>query len=184
MDLDGYRIALLAATGVHDHEFWYPFYRFREAGAEVVVAGPRTGTILGEGRHGSDGLPIRVERTVEEIAGTPFDLVYLPGGLYHPLALRNHEPALDLVRRTIEDGGLVAAICHAPWILISAGVVEGRRIACPRDMADDVTNAGGIFVDEPAVQDGPLLTSVFFGYLPEHFRLIVPALRRRGPRHG
>ena len=184
MELEGYRIALLAATGVHDHEYWYPYYRFREAGAEVIVCGPQTGTILGEGRHGRDGLPIRVEQTIEDVADIPFDLVYVPGGLYHPLALRSDPPTLDLVRRTVEEGGLVAAICHGPWVLISAGVVEGRRIACPRDMADDVRNAGGIRVDDPAVHDGPLITSIYFGYLPEHFRLIIPALREKGPRRA
>ena len=77
------------------------------------------------------------------------------------------------------EGKVVAAICHAPWILVSADVVRGRKIACPSDMAADVTNAGGICVKQRAVRDGNLITAVYFGNLPEHFRLVIPALMER-----
>jgi len=76
----------------------------------------------------------------------------------------------------MEAGTIVAAICHAQWILVSADVLKGRRLTCPGDMAIDVENAGGIFVDEPAVRDGNLVTAVYFGYLPEQFRILVKAI--------
>ena len=179
MELEGRNIAIVIAEGYHDHEFWFPYYRFKEAGAEVVVAGPETGAVLGEGRHGTDGLPAQITHTVEEIAETEFDLLYLPGGIFCPLRLRAHQPTLRLVRNAMEKNILVAAICHAQWILVSAGVVKGRRLTCPRDISDDVVNAGGIYVEERCVRDGNLITAVYFGYLPEQFRVLMPALQER-----
>ena len=77
-----------------------------------------------------------------------------------------------------DDGVLVAAICHASWVLVSADLVDNRRIACPPDMAVDVRNAGGIYVEERAVMDGNLITAVYFAYLPEQFRILMPALQK------
>jgi len=178
--LAGRRVAIVIADGYHDHEFWFPYYRFAEEGAEVVVAGPKVQTVLGEGRSGRDGLPARVACTVDQIAAEDFDAVYLPGGVYGPLTLRAHEPTLELVRRATAAGRIVAAICHAMWILISAGVVKGRKLTGPPDLAVDITNAGGIYLKEKAVRDGNLVTAVYFGYLPEHFRLLIPALLESG----
>ena len=176
MRLQGRTVALIIADGYHEHEFWFPYYRFREEGAEVVVAGPTVGTVHGEGRHGKDGLPAEVTHTIEQLADTSLDLVYLPGGIFSPLALRAHQPTLELVRKAMADGVLVAAICHAQWILVSAGVCGGRRITCPPDMADDVRNAGGIYVEQKCVRDGNLITAVYFAYLPEQFQVLMPAL--------
>ena len=79
--LQGVRVLLIIADGYHEHEFWYPYYRFREEGAEVIVAGVEKGTVYGEGLHGKDGLPAAVQYPVEEIADQHFDLIYLPGGI-------------------------------------------------------------------------------------------------------
>ncbi|RKY05100.1 protease [Candidatus Poribacteria bacterium] len=179
MRFEGCRVAIIIADGYHEHELWFPYYRFKEEGAEVIVAGPKVGTVYGEGRHGKDGLPAEVTHAVEEVEGMGLDVLYLPGGVFSPLTLRAHEPTLQLVRRCVEEGVIVASICHAQWILISAGVVKGRRITCPPDMADDVRNAGGIYVEEKAVRDGNLITAVYFGYLPEQFRLLIPAILER-----
>jgi len=176
MKLQGCTIIMVIADGYHEHEFWFPYYRFREEGANLIVAGPRVGTVFGEGRHGTDGLPAQVSHTVEEAACLDFDVLYLPGGIFSPLTLRAHEPTLRLVRTAMEQSRIVAAICHAQWILVSAGCVAGRRLTCPRDMADDVRNAGGTFVDTECVRDGNLITAVYFGYLPEQFRELIPAI--------
>ena len=176
------RIIMIIADGHHEHEFWCPWYRFKEEGAEVIAAGPAVGTVYGEGRHGKDGLPARVTHTVEQVAELDFDALYLPGGLWSPLALRVHEPTLELVRASVSRGIVVAAICHASWILVSAGVVKGRRIACPRDMAVDVKNAGGLYVQDSCVADGNLVTAVYYACLPEHMRAVIPAVRDRPPR--
>lgn len=188
MRLTGKTIVMLVAEGVHDHEFWYPYYRFREEGARVVVAGPAKGTIFGEGRHGLDGLPIEIPHTIDEVSGIEMDCLFLPGGIYGPLTLRAHKGALEMARRAMSSGRIVAAICHGQWILVSAGVLRGRRLTCPEDMSVDVINAGGEYIPCPenladdaangcrAVRDGNLITAVYYGYLPEHFRLIIPAL--------
>jgi len=189
--LAGKTVLMLVAEGVHDHEFWYPYYRFREEGAKVVVAGPAKGTVLGEGRLGLDGLPVQIPHTIDEVAGMDMDCLYLPGGMYGPVILRSHQGALEIVRRAMGANRIVAAICHAQWILVSAGVLKGRRLTCPEDMAIDVINAGGEYVrcpegladnvDNPgrAVRDGNLITAVYFGYLPEQFRLLIPAMLER-----
>lgn len=179
MRLKGLRVLIVIAEGHHEHEFWFPYYRFKEEGAEVTVAGPEKGVVHGEGRHGKDGLLATANHTVKEVSEQKFDLIYLPGGLWSPMRLRAHRPTLELVRKAMDEGTLVAAICHAPWILVSADVVRGRKLCCPGDMAADVTNAGGIVVREPAVRDGNLITAVYFGNLPHHFRLLIPALLER-----
>jgi len=110
------------------------------------------------------------------VSDMKLDVLYLPGGIFSPLALRVHRPTVDLVRKAMENNVIVAAICHAQWILVSAGVVKGRRITCPSDMADDVKNAGGIYVEEKCVRDKNLITAVYFGYLPEQFQVLMPAI--------
>ena len=176
MRLKGRNVAMIISNGYHEHELWFPYYRFREEGAEVVVAGPNVGVVYGEGRHGKDGLPAQVTHTVEQVAEMKLDVLYLPGGVFSPLELRAHRPTLGLVREAMERNVIVAAICHAQWILVSAGVAEGRRLTCPGDMADDVRNAGGIYVAEKCVRDGNLITAVYFGYLPEQFQALIPAI--------
>jgi protease I len=176
MRLAGKTVVIPISDGYHEHEFWFPYYRFQEEGATVIPAAPSPGVVFGEGRHGKDGLPARITHTIEKVAALDIDLLYLPGGIWSPLALRAHPPMLELVRSTMERGHLVAAICHAQWILVSAGVVGGRRLTCPPDMADDVRNAGGIYVEEKCVRDGNLITAVYFAYLPEQFRVLLPAL--------
>ncbi len=176
MKLKGYRAVIVIADGYHEHEFWFPYYRFKEEGAEVLVAGPEVKTVYGEGRHGTDGLPAEITHSVDQVTALEFDVLYLPGGIWSPLRLRSHLPTINLVRQAMTDEVIVAAICHAPWILVSADVIRGRRLTCPRDMAVDVTNAGGIYVEQPCVRDGNLITAIYFGYLPEHFQVLIPAM--------
>jgi protease I len=176
MLLGNRRVIMVIAEGYHEHEYWFPYYRFREEGAHVVTAGQQVGIVNGEGKHGKDGLPAEISHQVEQLADMAFDVLYLPGGIFSPLALRVHEPTLALVRRAMDGGAIVGAICHAQWILVSAGVVEGRRLTCPPDMSDDVRNAGGVYVTERCVRDRNLITAVYYAYLPEHFQMLIPAL--------
>jgi len=180
MDLTGKRVAILIATGYHEHELLYPYYRLKEAGAEVIVAGPEAGgTVYGEGRHGMDGLPFEAEAAIGDLSADSLDALHLPGGIYGPMALRASDDTCRLVREMVEADKVVGAICHAPWVLISAGVVRGRTIACPDDIAVDVTNAGGTLVHKRVARDGPLVTSVYFGYLPEYMTEFMEAIRER-----
>ncbi|SCJ44177.1 intracellular protease%2C PfpI family [uncultured Clostridium sp.] len=172
MRYQGKRVAIIVDTGTHDHEFWFPYYRFLEEGAQVVVAGLESGQVLGEGVNGKDGLPIPVDCKIDELRAEEIDLLFLPGGIYGPLRLRMHQPLIELVRACHARGTLICSICHAPWILISAGLVRGRTIACPPDIAVDIENAGGVPTEEPAVLDKGVLSSVYFGRLPEMFALL------------
>ena len=177
MELTGKRIAVLIATGFHDHEFFYPYYRLKEAGAEVIVAAPQAATTYyGEGRHGMDGLPFDSTAAIRDLRADDLDAVHLPGGIYGPLELRANDEACHLVRDMVAQEKIVGAICHAPWILVSAGVVKGRTIACPGDMEPDVTNAGATWANARAVRDGCLVTSVGFTYLPEYMRAFIAAV--------
>lgn len=180
MRLVGKRIVMAIAEGYHEHEFWFPYYRFREEGATVVVAGPAVGVVLGEGRNGRDGLPAKILTSIAQETLEPRrDALYLPGGIWSPLELRAHEAMINLVRSSMRAGEIVAAICHAPWILVSAGVLVGRRISCARDMRVDAINAGATVVDEPCVSDGNLITAEYYAYLPEHLRAVITALEAK-----
>lgn len=176
--LPGKRVVLLAADGIHEHEFWVPYYRFREEHAEVMVCGFEEGaTYRGEGRHGKDGLDLAVtEAAIENVDPNDLDALVIPGGIYGPLALRAHEPTLELVRNMSKRGRVIGAICHAQWVLVSADVLRGKKATGPRDIEVDLRNAGAIWVNEPAVRDGHVITSIYFGYLPEFLRLLIGAI--------
>ena len=97
MKLEGKRIAILVATGYHEHELLFPYYRFKEAGASVTVAGPEAGaTVYGEGRHGMDGLPFAADAAIGDLKADDFDAIHIPGGIYGPLALRDREDVCQL----------------------------------------------------------------------------------------
>jgi protease I len=176
--LEGKTAALLSVTGTHEHEFWVPYYRFREEGARVLVCGPEAGVVYrGEGRNGKDGLDLApTDVAIAEVDAEEVDALVIPGGIYGPLALRNHEPTLELVRAMDERGKVIGAICHGQWVLVSAGVLGGRRATSPNDIAVDLRNAGAEWVAEKAVRDDNLITAVYFGYLPEFLHALIDAV--------
>ena len=173
--LEGRRVAIPIAEGFDPHEFWYAYYRFREEGAEVVVPAVKPGTLYSEAKSFHDR-PFKATQSIAEVADEDFDLVYIATSITGSLGLRVHEPALRMVRKAMAEDRFVCSICHGIWVLISAGVLEGRTVACPRDQADDAIAAGANYVKDMAVRDGNLITAVYFAYLPEHFRLIMGAM--------
>lgn len=176
--LSGKRVALLVADGSHEHEVWTPYYRLKEEGATVIVAGEKAGvTHRGEGLHGLDGLKLAPnDATIAELNADQLDALILPGGIFGPLTLRVHEPTLDLVRKMDAQRKVIASICHGQWILVSAGILRGRRATCPGDMAVDLRNSGAEFVKEDVVRDGNLITSIYYGYLPQFLKAVVDAI--------
>jgi len=176
--LRGKRVALLAVNGAHEHEFWTPYYRLKEEEATVIVAGMERGAqYYGEGRHGLDGLKLApTDAAIGELNPAELDGLIIPGGIYGPLALRVHPPTLELVRQLNTRRKVLAAICHGPWVLISAGVLRGRKAVCPDDMAVDLQNAGAELGRQEAVRDGHIITAVYFGYLPQFLKLVIQAL--------
>jgi protease I len=172
--LRGKRILIFAAPMFEDMELLYPLYRLREEDAEVVVAG------LGQARYtGKKGHPVDVDANVGDLSARAFDAVIVPGG-YAPDHLRRSERVLEIVRDAFEDGKPVAAICHAGWVPISAGIVKGKRLTSVRAIRDDLVNAGADWVDEAVVVDGNLITSREPPDLGAFCRTIIEALSGQG----
>ena len=172
MKLGGKRIAILAEDMYQELELWYPLLRMREAGAEVTVVGmPGVREY-----HSKLGYPVEVDAVAGELSALDFDAVIVPGG-FAPDRMRRHQPMLDLVRGVFERGGIVATICHAAWVAVSAGILQGKRATCVSAIKDDVINAGATYVDEEVVQDGNLITSRVPSDLPAFCRTIITALK-------
>jgi protease I len=174
MELVNKRIAILAEDNYEDLELWYPLLRMREAGAEVSVVG-MTGV---DAYHSKHGYPVKVTVAASAAVEIDFDAVIIPGG-YAPDRMRRHPPMLDLVRRTFQRGGLVAMICHAGWVPISAGIIEGKKVTSTPAIKDDLINAGAQWIDLDAVQDGNLISSRGPEDLPAFCQAIIAALRRQ-----
>lgn len=170
MSLRGKTVAVFAENLYQELELWYPLLRFQEAGAEVKVIG--TGQPTYTSKH---GYPVNVSASAAEVSAQDFDAVIIPGG-YAPDHLRRHPAVLKLVREAFEQGKVVAAICHAGWVLVSAGILKGRRVTSVGAIKDDMINAGATWVSEPVVRDGNLVTSRMPGDLPAFCRTIITAL--------
>jgi len=171
MDLAGKRVAILAESLYQELELWYPLLRLREAGAEVKVIGTGSAEVY-TSRY---GYPVKVDAAANEVSAADFDAVVVPGG-YAPDHLRRSPAVLKLVREMFEQGGVVAAICHAGWVLVSAGILKGKRATCVSAIKDDLINAGAIYLDQEVVRDGNLITSRFPDDLPAFCRTIIAAL--------
>lgn len=172
MELQGKRVAILAENQYEDLELWYPLYRLREAGAEVFVVG--TGTA--ETYTSKHGYPVKVDAEAVTVDASQFDLIVIPGG-YAPDLMRRSPAMVSLVRDADEQGKLIAAICHAGWMLCSANVIRGRTVTGFKSIKDDMVNAGGHYVDEEVARDGNLITSRTPADLPAFLREIIAALR-------
>lgn len=171
MNISDSGIAVLAENQYQELELWYPVLRFREAGATVTVVGPQAGQVYGS----KLGYPVTPDVSVQDVDPADFDCVVIPGG-FSPESLRRNSAMLDLVRGVHDRGRIVAAICHAGWVLASAGLAKGRRLTCVSVIRDDVLNAGAEYVDEPVVRDGNLITSRLPNDLPEFCRAIRQAI--------
>ncbi len=168
-------VLIPVAAEYEDLEVWYPKLRLEEAGHHVVLAG------LGEREvRGKHGYPCPIDDHVKEYPASRLAGIVVPGG-WAPDKLRRDAHLLSLVRALHEEGKLVAAICHGPWVLISAGIVRGRRVTSSVGIRDDLVNAGAVWVDEPVVVDGNLITGRVPKDLPAFGAALVEALAR-GPR--
>lgn len=172
MELKGKHIAILIEDLYEDLEFWYPYYRLREAGAEVTTLG--TGKDAYEGKH---GLPAHSDKKVDEVSVGDFDAVVIPGG-YSPDKMRRHKPLVDFVRDMHEAQKPIAFICHAGWVPISAGILEGRTATSFHAIRDDMKNAGVEWVDKEVVIDGNLISSRTPDDLPAFCKAIIKSLKK------
>lgn len=156
--LDGLRVAILAAEGFEQAELLEPRKALDQAGAKTSVVSPARGEVQGW-KHFDKGEKVRVDVPLEQANANEFDALVLPGGVANPDQLRTMPKAVEFVREFFEAGKPVAAICHAPWTLIEADVVKGRRVTSWPSLRADLTNAGAEWVDEEVVTDNGLVTS-------------------------
>ena len=171
MILKGRKAMILVETLYNDREFWYPYYRLKEEGAEVCVVGPQAG---GE-YAGKDGIIARADKGMQDVQVNDFDGIVIPGG-YAPDHMRRHDAMVQLVRDFYTGGKTVAAICHAGWMLASADILQGRKVTAFFAIKDDLIHAGAQFVDEEVVVDGNLVTSRAPDDLPAFMRAVIKRL--------
>lgn len=165
------RIAILADDLYEDTELWYPYYRLREAGWETVILAREPGTYRSKA-----GYPAWADQAVADVGADGFDGLVIPGG-YSPDKLRRHDDVIDFVFAMNDGGKPIGAICHAGWVLVSAGIVRGRRLTSSPAIRDDMVNAGADWIDEEVVVDGNLITSRGPADLPAFGAALVHALK-------
>lgn len=170
MEIKGKRVAIFLEDLYEDLEFWYPYYRLQEAGAEVAVIAPQKGRFTG--KH---GVPAEAGLSIDAVREEDFDCLIIPGG-YSPDRMRRNRKMVEFVGAMHRAGKPVAAICHAGWMLASAGILKGRRATSFFAIRDDMVNAGAEWRDAEVVVDGTLITSRTPADLPAFCRTIIAAL--------
>jgi len=172
MRLKGKKVAILAENMYQEMELWVPYYRLKEEGADVKVVAPEKKTYTSK-----LGYPVNADVAAAEVSSKDFDGVVIPGG-YAPDMMRRYPAMLKLVKDCFAKGKPVAAICHAGWVPISAGILKGKTATCFFAIKDDMINAGAKYVDEEVVVDGNLITSRKPDDLPAFCRELVKALEK------
>ncbi len=163
--------AILIEDLYNELEFWVPYYRLLEAGVAMTVVGPKADTTY----KSKIGMEATSEAAASELSGAGFDVIVIPGG-YAPDRMRRDAGMVNLVRDAYDAGKLVAFICHAGWLPISAGILKGKKVTGFFAIKDDLVNAGADYVDESVVRDGNLITSRTPADLPDFCRAVVEAL--------
>ena len=170
-------IAILAADLYEDIELLYPYYRLIEAGHEPEIVGCESGVT----HTGKRGTIVETTASAHDVSADDFAAVVIPGG-YSPDKMRRCPPMVELVHEAGASGRPVAAICHGPWMLASAGLLEGRRATAFHSIHDDVVNAGAEWVDAAAVVDGNVLTSRSPDDLPDFMKALLEMLEEDDAR--
>jgi protease I len=152
------KVVILATHGFEQSELQVPLERLRHAGAEVVVVSPEKGQIRGW-KEKDWGESVNVDKVLGEVSADDYDAIVLPGGQINPDLLRINAQALQLIRDFLDSGKVVAAICHAPWLLIEVNAVRGRQVTSYKSIKTDMVNAGGKWLDREVVTDAGLITS-------------------------
>lgn len=171
-ELRGKKIVIISTHNFEDTELIYPYYRLKEAGADVKIASLEEGTI--RGKH---GIEVAAELTIKELKADNYDAVVIPGG-WAPDRLRVYKEVLDFVSRMNKKGKLIAAICHGPHVLISAEVVKGRKLTAVKPLWDDLRNAGATVLNKAVVRDKNIITSRFPPDLPAFCKEIIKTLSK------
>ncbi len=166
--LNGKKILMFVDDVYEDLELWYPKLRLIEEGCEVIVAGPEKGKLY----SGKNGYPCKSDAAIDEISDKNFDALVIPGG-FAPDKLRRDKKVLELTSDIFNSGKLVAHICHAGWILISANIVRGFKCTSTPGIKDDLINAGAEWFDEPVIIDRNMISSRRPDDLPDFCSAII-----------
>jgi protease I len=172
------RIMILATDGFELSELEMPKQNLEAAGFETVVVAPKAGEIKGW-QHTDWGTPVKVDMTVDEASADEFDAIVLPGGVINPDKLRMNEKAVQLVRDFFDAGKTVAAICHGPWLLAEAEVLDGKTVTSWPSVRTDLRHAGAEVVDRECVEDGNLITSRNPDDIPAFSQAVIEAVQRQ-----
>ena len=157
-DIQQAKVAILATHGFEQSELVKPLEQLKAKGARVEVAAPEPGKINGWQKN-NWGTPVDVDLTLDAVQVGDYDALVLPGGVMNPDKLRINDKALAIIKAFVESGKVVAAICHAPWLLVEAGAVQGREVTSYGSIRTDVVNAGGRWVDKQVATDEGIVTS-------------------------
>ncbi len=168
------RAVIITAPNFQDEEFTYPYYRLLEEGYSVDVATPDKVIV-----YGKYGVPAKPTIDTKDLKAINYDLVVLPGGFEAPDRLRIRKEVLSFVKEMYEGNKVVAAICHGPWICISAGIMKGKRATGYMSIADDIRNAGATYLEEDVVIDGNLITSPHYRNNGDFMKAVIKTMNAR-----
>lgn len=169
------RVLILATDGFEQSELIEPKKALEQAGFETVVASPKKGEIKGW-NHTDWGETVPVDAALDDVAAEDFDALLLPGGQMNPDALRLEERVIELIEDFDDASKPIAAICHGPWLLVEADIVDGRTVTGWPSIRTDLENAGGDVVDEEVAVDGHLITSRKPDDIPAFSKALIDAL--------
>jgi len=175
-ELSQAHVLIIATDGFEQAELFEPRKALLDAGVKVTLASPTLDPIQGM-EHDEKGDTIAPDTTLDDVDTDDFTALLLPGGVANPDTLRMNERAVEIVEEFADDGKLIAAICHAPWLLIEADVVDGRRMTSWPSLRTDLANAGAEVVDQEVVRDGPFITSRKPDDIPAFNKALLEALQ-------
>lgn len=167
------RVAILTDDKVEDIEFSYPYYRLTEEGYDVDVI-----TADGGNFAGKHGMGLNDSKSIRDVHPNDYELLYLPGGKA-PESLRDDDQVIAFVRAFAQTGKPIAAVCHGPQILVTAGLVRGHTLAAYLEVREEIEEAGGTFTDEALNIDGPFITARYPGDLHRHLNGVINVLEGR-----
>jgi protease I len=180
--LKGRKIAILATDGFEQSELLRPKQLLEEAGAETVVIAPDDKQKIKGWNHGEWGEQVEVDLPLGKARARDYDALVLPGGVMNPDKLRLEKKAIDFIHDFGETGRPLAAICHGPWTLIDAGLVEGKQITSWPSLRTDLENAGAQWEDSEVIEDGNLITSRKPDDIPAFTNALIHALEQRAQK--
>lgn len=168
------KAVIITGPNFQDEEFTYPYYRLLEEGFSVEVATPDKIPVFGK-----YGVPAKPTIDTKDLKASDFDVVILPGGFEAPDRLRIRKEVLSFVKDMYTQNKIVAAICHGPWICISAGIIKGKKATGYISIADDIRNAGATYLEEKVVVDGNLITAPHYRNNGDFMKAVIKVVNER-----